>query len=188
MKPKGKKPEPSVKREWLDWYRSKAPIFLFGLKFGGLVALLYVLLSFSFFDHLLFYSLQASAWISHFILNVVGQQTHLVGTVIQSPRFSIAIERGCDALEPTWMVVAAILAFPAKRRYRLIGICAIVMLMQLTNLLRIITLFLIGFHFPSAFNTVHLEIWPAVFIIVEVLAFLGWKEWANSSARPHVAS
>jgi exosortase/archaeosortase family protein len=180
-----KRAEPSLRAEWLSWYESKASVLWFGLKFGALIIVLYILLSLPFFDRMLYFYLEANAWLSNLILNILGQQTHLSGIVIRSPRFAVSIERGCDAVEPTWLVLSAILAFPARWMSRLAGIVAAVILLQLLNLLRILTLFWIGSHAPGIFNTVHLEIWPAAFIIAAVALFVFWRDWAANQVEPN---
>jgi exosortase H (IPTLxxWG-CTERM-specific) len=171
---------PSLTAEWRDWYAGKALVLKFGGKFGALIILLYVLLALPFFDHLLYAYLEANAWLCHLVLNALGQHTQLSGVVIQSPRFSVAVERGCDAVEPTWLVLAAIVAFPARWIRKLEGIAAAVVILQVLNLVRIMTLFWIGFHWPGIFDTVHVEIWPAFFILVAIVFFLGWKDWATN--------
>ena len=168
------------KAEWQDWFSSKAPVFLFGVKFGALILLLYAILAIPFSERLLYAYLEINAWMSNLILNALGQGTRLTEVTIHSPAFSIAIRRGCDAVEPTWLLCAAILAFPGSLRSKLAGMAVGLVVLQLLNLVRIVTLYWIGCHFPSFFPSAHLEIWPTVFIVVAITIFVGWKEWANA--------
>ncbi len=151
----------------------------FGLKFGFSLVLLYVLLSIPFFDRALYSYLEANAWMANAILNGLGQHTHVSEVTIQSPKFAMAIRRGCDAVEPTWLVCAALVSFPSPVRSKILGALAAIVLLQLLNLIRIITLYWIGIHLPGFFNTAHVEIWPTVFIVISILYFLGWKEWSQ---------
>ncbi len=137
--------------------------------------LLYVLLALPFSERILYSYLEANAWMSNLILNVLGQGTHVTEVTIQSSGFAIAIRRGCDAVEPTWLLCAAILAFPGSFKHKLAGMLAGMVVLQLLNLVRIVTLYWIGIHFPAFFPSAHLEIWPTVFIIVAILFFVGWK-------------
>jgi exosortase family protein XrtM len=118
--------------------------------------------------------------VSNLILNGLGQGTHVSEVTIQSPVFAVAIRRGCDAVEPTWLLCAAILAFPGSFRNKLVGMMAGLVILQLLNLVRIVTLYLIGTHFPSFFPSAHLEIWPTLFILMAITIFVGWKGWADA--------
>ena len=145
----------------------------------------YALFSTPFFDKLLYGYLQANAWMANAILSWLGQNTHVSDVVIQSPTFSIAIRRGCDAVEPTWLLCAAILAFQAKLNDKLLGMLIGIVLLQILNLVRIVTLYLIGIHWPSGFNSAHLEVWPILFILVAISLFATWVNWTSRSQPVH---
>ena len=118
--------------------------------------------------------LRANAYASSAILNCLGQSCHVVGTTIRSPQFAITIKRGCDALEPSWLFCAAVLAFPASWRRRLLGMSIGVAVILALNLVRIVSLYFLGIHLPSVFETMHLEVWPVIFILVALLIWIGW--------------
>ena len=168
----------SLKAEWLAWYVEKRPVLLFGAKFGALMVLLYGVLALPIADRVLYSYLEANAWASNFILNLLRQGTQVTEVTIRSANFAIAIRRGCDAVEPTGLLCGAILAFPGPFLRKLAGMLAGIVILQALNLVRIVTLFLIGTHLPAFFPSAHLEIWPALFIIVAILCFIGWKGWA----------
>jgi exosortase H (IPTLxxWG-CTERM-specific) len=165
---------------WGNWWRSKAPVLFFAAKFGGLIILLYVILALPAADQALYGYLRANAWLSNGILNLLGQGTHVSDVTIASSTtpFAIAIRRGCDAVEPTWLLCAAILAFPGPWKRKLVGMLAGIVILQVLNLVRIVTLYMIGARFPSVFASMHLEVWPALFIVVAIALFIGWKGWA----------
>jgi len=181
-----KKPSPSLKAEWQAWYASKGPILRFGLTFGLALAFFYTLVSFPFFDRMLYGYLEANAWLANLILRGLGQPTHVSEVTIQSPQFTMAIRRGCDAVEPTWLLCAAMIAFPSPWPHKLLGMLAATVLLQLLNLVRIITLYWIGIHLNGFFNTAHLELWPTAFIIVGITFFVFWKE-SSQQLESHVA-
>lgn len=182
-----KKAEPSLKAEWQAWYASKSPIFRFGLTFGLALAFFYTLVSLPFFDRMLYGYLEANAWLANAILRGLGQPTHVSEVTIQSPQFTMAIRRGCDAVEPTWLLCAAMIAFPAPWRHKLLGMLVATVLLQLLNLIRIITLYWIGIHLHDFFNTAHLELWPTAFIVVAITFFVLWKE-SSQRLESHVAN
>src|ERR1700761_7308136 len=139
----------ALTNEWRAWWQAKAPVLFFGAKFGALIVLLYALLALPAADQALYHYLQANAWLSNGILNLLGQGTHVSDVTIASSTtpFAIAIRRGCDAVEPTWLLCAAILAFPGPWKRKLAGMLAGIVILQMLNLVRIVTLYLIGARF-----------------------------------------
>ena len=182
-----KKSELSLKARWLAWYADRDPVFRFGLKFGVSLALLYALLATPFFDRTLYGYLQVNAWLANAILSGLGQHTHVSEVTIQSPQFAMAIRRGCDAVEPTWLLCAAMISFPAPWIHKLWGILAAIVLLQVLNLARIVTLYWIGIHLPGFFNSAHVEVWPTLFIVVAIVFFIGWRE-RSYRIQSHVAA
>lgn len=151
----------------------------FGLKFGALMILFYTLSLKPAFDRLLYLYLGANARLSSAILNWLGQATHVSAITIRSAQFAITVHRGCDAIEPAWFFCAAVLSFPAPLARKIPGLLAGVALILTLNLARIVSLFLIGLHFPRFFDAAHLEIWPATFIIVAIFFWIGWIGWTR---------
>ena len=152
------------------------------------MVLFYALLATPYFDGLFYGYLEINAHLSSSILNVLGQSTQVSGLTIQSSQFSVAIERGCDAVEPTWLVLAAVLSYHARFIHKVFGILAGAVILQLLNLIRIITLYWIGLHLPAAFNTVHMEIWPAIFILSAVVLFVYWRDWTSNREEMNAAA
>jgi exosortase/archaeosortase family protein len=159
-----------------SWLAEKKPVLIFGGKFALLIALLYIILDLPVGDLSLYAYLKANAQATNWLLHLTGQPTQVVdGVVIQSARFSMAVRRGCDAVEPTWMVCAAIVAFPAPWRKKLLGLGAAIVLLQMLNLVRLFSLYWIGVAYPSLFNSAHMEWWPTLFILASIVFFLAWK-------------
>jgi exosortase H (IPTLxxWG-CTERM-specific) len=124
----------------------------------------------------------AAAW----FLNLLGYDVHATDQTIRSDQFSVSVYRGCDAAEPTALFVAAVIAFPASLRRRLLGIVLGVAAVQLLNLVRIVSLFCIGVHSPSVFELMHIHVWQAAFILVAVLLWAIWAWWASAPAKQSV--
>jgi exosortase/archaeosortase family protein len=171
-----------------SWYRDKKPVLIFGAKFCALMILYYSILATSWGDSVLYLYLEANAWISNAILHAFGQDTWVNNVVIQSPIFQMGVRRGCDAVEPTWLFSSAALSLQGPRVIdRLIGIAVVTLLFQAINLARLVSLFLIGTHLPSLFNTAHMEIWPTAFIAIAILFFSMWRKWAENRNSAHVS-
>jgi exosortase H (IPTLxxWG-CTERM-specific) len=115
------------------------------------------------------------------MLNVLGQNVTLKGTVMQSPRFAVNIRNGCNGIEAMLIFLAAVLAFPAPWRSRLIGLALGILAIQVVNLVRVVALFLTGVYFPRIFDSSHTVIWQTIVILFGVLL---WIFWANRFAAP----
>ena len=114
-------------------------------------------------------------------LNVLGYEVTVTGTRIHAPRFSVEVVRGCDGMEAMAMFVAAVLAFPARPKAKMWGILIGVPALAALNLVRIVSLYVIGVHFHSIFETAHLGVWQTVFILATIVL---WFVWALRATRP----
>jgi exosortase/archaeosortase family protein len=177
-----------LRAEWRGWYEAKKPVLHFSFTFLALILLYYALLSTSFCERALNANLKADAWLTNRLLNLMDQHTRVTDVIITSQKFSMAIHRGCDAVEPTWLLCAAIIAFPGPLLRKLGGMLVGIVVLQALNLVRLFTLYWIGLHWgPALFNSAHVEIWPVIFIIVAIGIFVGWKTWVQSTPRPDAA-
>jgi len=164
---------------WIRWWQGKRPVLRFGLSFAVLMGAYYAIAATPWFDHLLNRLLHWNALVSGAALNLLGQGTVTTDTFIRSAHFSVNIRRGCDAVEPVWYFSAAILSFPARPGQKLAGIAAGAVLICAANVLRIVSLFLIGVYFPRSFGIAHLEIWPALLILFASCLWIAWLVWAR---------
>ena len=101
--------------------------------------------------------------------------------------FSVSIEPGCNGLEPMLLLAAAMLAYPAAWRHRLIGFLSGVGFIQAANLARILTLYYLGQWSPLLFEWAHLYVWPALIVLDAVVVFLVWLRLTPPRHGPHAA-
>jgi exosortase H (IPTLxxWG-CTERM-specific) len=127
-------------------------------------------------DHLVEPFTAGIARLSGATLNLLGQHVTMRGTVIQGPRFAVNIRNGCNGVEAMLIFLAAVLAFPAAWRSRLSGLALGMLVIQLVNLVRVVSLYLTGAYLPRLFDASHTVIWQSVVILVGVLL---WVFWAN---------
>jgi len=101
------------------------------------------------------------------------------GNVIrdQPSGFAVAIEAGCNGVEASIVLVAAMLAMPAPWKLKLWGIGLGFLAIQVMNLLRIITLFYLGQWNDTAFEWAHLYIWQALIMLDVLVVFLVWLRY-----------
>jgi exosortase H (IPTLxxWG-CTERM-specific) len=118
-------------------------------------------------------------------LNLLGQQVTLQGTVIKGNRFAVNIRNGCNGVEAMLIYLAAVIAFPASWRARLLGLGLGAVAIQLVNLVRVIALYLTGVYFPKIFDASHTVIWQSIVILFGVLLWILWaNRWATPAASP----
>ena len=94
--------------------------------------------------------------------------------------FSVTILAGCNGLEAMIVLIAAILAYPAPWKHRILGIVAGVAAIQVLNLVRIVSLFYIGQWSYRVFEWAHLYGWQ-VLIMLDVL--IVWLLWLRTIPR-----
>ena len=114
-------------------------------------------------------------------LNLIGQDVTRTGTVLRSAGFGVNIRNGCNGVEAMVILLAAIVAFPASWRARLLGIALGALAIQLVNLVRVVALYLTGAYLPRFFDTSHTVVWQTLVILSAVLI---WIVWAQRVARP----
>ena len=116
-----------------------------------------------------------------------GEPTTMRGTAITSPRFAVNIRNGCNGLETIFIFAAAVLAFPAPWKRRLAGLAGGIVLIQLFNLVRIVSLFYIGIHFPKLFEDWHTVVWQVLVILFGFVLFLFWASRLALAPRPEAS-
>jgi exosortase H (IPTLxxWG-CTERM-specific) len=109
------------------------------------------------------------------VLRSVGGGTVAVGTVIRSPRFALDVQNGCNGIEAAILLAAAIFAFPATLRSRLIGLLAATVAIELLNLVRLSSLFWLGEHYRRIFDFFHVAVWQSLVILAAISLFVLWS-------------
>ena len=88
--------------------------------------------------------------------------------------FGVTILAGCNGLEAMIVLLAAILAFPARWKHKLVGLAAGILAIQLLNFVRIASLFYLGQWSPTAFEWAHLYVWQVLIMLDALIVFLVW--------------
>lgn len=113
------------------------------------------------------------------ILRVIGEKVVVTRSVIASSCFAVDIQNGCNGLETMLFLVAAVLAFPATARQRILATLLGIVLIQAVNLIRVTTLFLVGCHKRAWFESFHLAIWQTIVFATAVIFFAAWTRRAT---------
>ena len=147
----------------------------FLIVFAVLLALFYVVIAIHpVNDHVVVPFTAAVARVSARILNALGEKVTVGGTVITSAAFSVNIENGCNGLETALLLAAAVLAFPASAKQRAAGFFGGFVVIELLNLVRVVSLFWIGAHRRSWFGSAHALVWQSVVVLAGVGLFVAW--------------
>lgn len=98
------------------------------------------------------------------------------GKVLMNPQsgFGVSIEPGCNGIEACIVLVAAMLAFPAQWRHRLLGIAVGIAAVQAFNVVRIVSLFYLGQWNMAWFRFAHEYLWQALIMLDVLFIFMLW--------------
>ena len=166
-----------------SWFRTHGRDLKFILVFGSFLTAYYIfsttdIMSQRFFPWYLELNASASGWL---LQNIGFDDVTVRGKTIRSTTSAgITVERGCDAIEPAAMFIAAVLGSPVLFRRKIPAIILGTLFLLLLNLVRLASLFLTGIYLRSLFDLMHLNVWQAAFIIV---ALMLWALWAARESR-----
>ena len=118
----------------------------------------------------------ALARLSAALITLFDPDVAALGKTLQSTAngFAVSIEAGCNGIEAAIILIAAMLAFPARWKYRVVGILAGLATVQALNVLRVISLFYLGQWNTTAFQWAHLYLWQALIMLDVLFVWLVW--------------
>jgi len=103
--------------------------------------------------------------------------------------FAVSIESGCNGVEATIVLIAAVVAFPATWRQRVMAILLGFVAIQVANLARIISLFYLGQWNLDMFNWIHLYLWPILIMLDVLIVFILYLRYiSNYEEQPALAN
>jgi exosortase H (IPTLxxWG-CTERM-specific) len=122
------------------------------------------------------------AQVSTWLVTLFDPSVVATGKVMRSTAngFAVSIEAGCNGVEATIVLVAAMLAFPAPLKNKLVGLTAGIVAVQGLNIVRVISLFYLGQWNFAVFEWAHLYVWQAL-IMLDVLVV--WLVWVRTLPR-----
>lgn len=175
-------PSPAPPEADIPFWRKNRREMTFLVLFVVLLAGSFTLISLNWVnDHVIEPFTGGIAKVSGATLDLLGQDVRMQGTIIRGRKFAVNIRNGCNGVEAMLIFLAAVLAFPAPWRARLLGLALGAVAIQAVNLVRVVALYLTGAYFPSWFDASHTVIWQTVVILFSVLL---WILWANRLAAP----
>ncbi len=130
------------------------------------------------------------AKVSAGLIQLFDSQVAASGQVIRSLTngFAVQIAPGCNGVEAVIILFAAIFAFPAPFKHKLVGFGAGFLAIQALNLVRIISLFYLGQWSMTAFTWAHLYLWQALIILDALVVWLIWLRYLPPRSAPEPAT
>jgi exosortase/archaeosortase family protein len=131
---------------------------------------------------------QLAAWMSWLLLKVlglfVGFDVSKNGTILGSGEFEVDVSPACSGAVPTMIYLAAVFAYPAKWRAKLIGAGLGMAVIHTVNVIRVSSLFLIGLYFHQLFHETHVYVAQALVVAIAVATWLYWAgRFADAPGR-----
>ena len=116
-------------------------------------------------------------------LGAVGVPVSLNGAVIDADGFVVVVVAQCTAIELVLVYCAAVFASPAPVRARIWAILLGAPALCALNLVRLISLLLVGIGFPALFDATHLVVWQAAMTLAGFTMWLFWLMRSYAKAQ-----
>jgi exosortase/archaeosortase family protein len=133
------------------------------------------------------------AWASYALLKIIGfvvgldvslSHVRLSTLVAGADPFEVDVTAACSGAVPTSIYLAAVLAYPAGRRAKLIGSAMGIGAIYLINILRVCVLFFVGLYSHQLFHETHVYVAQALVIAAAVALWLYWAgRFAHAPGR-----
>ncbi len=174
-----KKKTPKKTSNFAQEIKDRIPVLKFIGGFFVFTIVFYLISDADWFDKFRSPLITVYTYLSSMILSIFGLSTQSTGSILSNGSFSVDVQEGCDAVVPTILFITAVLVFPTSWSHKLKGLLYGVPALFTINLIRIISLFLIGLYVPKLFDFMHVEFWQAAFILATVLIFISWLRKSN---------
>jgi len=172
-----------------NYWQEKSPIFKFIAAFAACIVVFYALYySYPFQDYVKPPILKAQTSIGAILLNLFGLSVAATGDVLSGAGASVKVAGGCDGLEATALLLAAILVFPIPFKFKWPGLLAGVVVLSVLNVIRIAGLYIVKLYWPNAFDFMHIQGGLYLFSFVTILLMLIWANWALKGYQEEITS
>jgi len=121
--------------------------------------------------------------ISTWLIKLIGINVSAQGAFLSLNGVVMEVKFGCNGLEAILLFVAAVLAFPATWKERLIGIVVGSTLLQMLNIIRIAVLAWVLEYQRSIFAIMHEYITQSIMIAFAFIIFIIYLQWVSYDER-----
>jgi archaeosortase B (VPXXXP-CTERM-specific) len=186
---KGKKDKKEKGRSLRAKLKAHKAIVKFCLIFLGLLIVLATTFPYlsDRFNQQVYWLNAATANVTGFFLGILGSTVRVSGTVVSLPNFSVEVVGECTGLYEVLIFLAAVIAYPAGWRKKLIGAGLGIPFLYAVNIVRMVFIMVVGNWSPQTFNFMHLYFWQVAMILIIVTAWVLWIEKVVHYERKAVA-
>jgi exosortase/archaeosortase family protein len=107
-------------------------------------------------------------------LRLASIHPQIAGTTVVVEQAALRIVPECTPLMPTVLLAVAIAAYPARLRWKLLGIGAGLIILWLFNTVRMLALLGTLIWWPRGFTFVHVYLWQTITLLVVSGLFVAW--------------
>ncbi len=123
--------------------------------------------------------------VSHDLIAGCGGHATRDGAILRAPGgFGVEMRDGCNAVNVLILLWSAVLAFPASRKMKALGLAVGSAIVQALNILRFISLFYLGQYSMAWFDFAHAYLWESLLVLDTMVIF--WL-WVRHAVRPGTA-
>lgn len=118
-----------------------------------------------------------------FALSILGSSVSLNGAVIEADGFLAVVAAQCTGIELILVFGAAALVCPVSLRARLWALLLGIPALCALNLVRVVSLLIVGASFPEHFDMAHMVVWQTVMAAAALAMWLIWyrQSWRRQS-------
>lgn len=114
-----------------------------------------------------------------------GEAVTANGHRLVSAKARLSVLNGCEGTESLLLLIAAIAAFSAPWRAKLVGMLLGTVMIYAINQGRIIALYYALRHERAWFEALHGFVAPTLIILIGALFFMWWVAWAQRGSHEH---
>ncbi len=116
------------------------------------------------------------------MINGLGGHAQAQNMIMRAPSgFAIEMKDGCNGVNVMILLWSAILAFPASRPAKLIGLLAGAIAIHGLNFFRFVSLFYLGQYRMSWFEFAHLYLWETLIMLDALIVFGLWVRRSHAA-------
>lgn len=116
-------------------------------------------------------------------LTLLGTPASSDGATVGADAFAATIVSACTALDVIILFAAAALVYPVSISARLLGLLLGVAALFALNIVRIVSLILIGIHYIDLLEDAHLLVWQPAMAIAAIGFWILWHQWVSSASQ-----
>lgn len=109
-----------------------------------------------------------------YILSLFTSDIFVNGRFVTFDGFAVEVIEECTGLLEMLIFTAALLAYPARWKSKLIGFVTGIPALYIFNIIRIVFLAIVGAHFNSMYDFMHIYFWQATLILMITMVWVLW--------------